>query len=193
MTRKKAKKYEYFSVAFTVLLIMVMASELLNFSPIIGALIAGLLLKDKLTKDKLYYEEEHIVEAINLFNLSIFQPIVLIWIGLSFNFSMISSHILFGLVLTLFALFGKLIGSIIGNWFCREPIKEAILIGWGLNPRGSTELFAVLIAQNQGFISQGTYSAVVLMTLITTIVSPIVFKMLVMKGYGLLEHKKAVK
>ncbi|MCM2326241.1 MAG: cation:proton antiporter, partial [Candidatus Woesearchaeota archaeon] len=185
---KNARRIDYFGVAFTTLLIMTTASELLKISPIIGALIAGLLLKDKLVKDKLYYEEEHIVEALDLFNASVFHPLIFIWIGLSIDLSLISQNIPFGLVLTGIALAGKLLGSILGNQFCGEPVSEGVLIGWGLNPRGATELFAVLIAQNQGFISQEIYASVVLMTLLTTIISPIMFKILVTKGYGLMEH-----
>ena len=182
------KKYEYFAVAFILLLVMVLVSELLNFSYIIGALLAGILLKDKLVEDKLYYEEHHILEALEVFNFGIFHPLVFIWIGLSMDLNLLSANIGFGLVLTGIALFGKLVGSMLGNYFCKEPISEGILIGWGLNARGATELFALLIARNQNIISQDIFSAVVFMALVTTIISPIIFKYLVLRGYGIVRH-----
>jgi Kef-type K+ transport system membrane component KefB len=191
---KDGRKYEYFGVAIVVLLIMTLASELLNFSYIIGALLAGLLLKDKFTEDKLYYEEHHVAEAIETFNFGFFEQLVFVWIGFSIDTSILFANIGFGLVLTILALGGKLAGSMIGNYFCNQPIKEGYLIGWGLNARGATELFAVLIAKNIGVIGENLFSAIVFMTLVTTIISPIVFKYLVSKGYGLhRKYKKATR
>jgi Kef-type K+ transport system membrane component KefB len=98
-------------------------------------------------------------------------------------------NIWFGILLTVFAVAGKLGGAVLGNYFCKESIKEGILIGWGLNARGATELFALLIAQSQGLVSDSIFSAIVFMALITTLVSPIIFKYLVLKGYGTKEKK----
>ena len=186
---RKGRKYEYFGMAFVVLMIMTIASELLNFSYIIGALIAGLLLKDKFVQDKLYYEEHQIVEAIEVFNFGVFHPLIFIWIGLSLDFNILFSNIEFGVVLTVLALVGKIIGSVLGNYFCREPLSEGILIGWGLNARGATELFALLIARNQGIINQNIFAAVVFMAFVTTVISPIMFKFLAMRGYGMVKHR----
>lgn len=188
--KKRGRKYEYFTVAFIVLMIMTVCSELLNFSHVIGALIAGILLKDKLIQDKLYYEEHHIIESLEVFNFGVFHPLIFIWIGLSLDMNMLSNNLIFGIVLTVLALSGKIIGSVIGNHFCHEPWKEGILIGWGLNARGATELFALIIARNQGIITQDIFSAVVFMAFMTTIISPIIFEFLVLKGYGVVKYRR---
>lgn len=186
---KKGHKFEYFKVAFVTLLIMTVASELLQFSHVIGALLAGIILKDKLIQDKMYYAEHHIVEALEVFNFGVFHPLIFIWIGLSVDFALISQNLWFGIILTVLALTGKLIGSVIGNKFCNEPVSEGILIGWGLNARGATELFALLIARNQGLVGENVFSAVVFMAVVTTFISPVVFKYMVLKGYGMVDHR----
>ncbi|MEK6916453.1 MAG: cation:proton antiporter [Nanoarchaeota archaeon] len=186
--KKTKRNFEYFGVALITLLIMAVSSELLGFSMVIGALIAGMLIKDKLIKDKLYYEEYHIIESLEVFNFSLFHPLIFIWIGLIINLNILYNNLDFGLVLILIALSGKLIGSVLGNYFAKEPLSEGILIGWGLNARGATELFALLVAKNMGIISGRIFSAIILMSLITTIISPIIFKNLVMKGYGIFNH-----
>ncbi|MFH2019996.1 MAG: cation:proton antiporter [archaeon] len=185
---KDKKRFEYSTIAIVTLFIMVSAAELLNISSILGALIAGLLLKNKLIADKLYVEEHHIVEALEVFNFGVFHSIIFIWIGITINLSSIMSNIAFGIMLTIIAIAGKLLGSIIGNTLIKEPMEEGILIGWGLNARGATEMFALLVAKNTGFLSTEIFSSVVFMVLITTIISPIIFKYLVSKGYGLIEH-----
>jgi Kef-type K+ transport system membrane component KefB len=186
---KDARKYEYFAVAFLVVIIMTITSEFLNFSYVMGALLAGILLKDKLVEDKLYFEEHHLAETLEVFNFGIFHPLIFIWIGFSINLGFLFANITFGIILTILALVGKLLGAILGNYFCKEPLREGVLIGWGLNARGATELFALLIARNQGIITQNLFSAVVFMALVTTIISPIVFKFMVLNGYGIIKRK----
>ncbi len=186
---RKARKYEYFGVAFIILMTMTIASELLGFSYIIGALIAGLLLKDKFIQDKMYYEEHQIVEAIEVFDFGVFHPLIFIWIGLSLDLDLLFSNLEFGIILSVLAIFGKIIGSMLGNYFCHEPVSEGILVGWGLNARGATELFALLIARNQGIVGQDIFAAVVFMAFVTTIISPIMFKFLASRGYGMVKHR----
>ena len=189
---KKGSKFEYFTVSMVILLIMAGASEVLNFSGIIGALLAGILLKDKLTDDMLYFEEHNIIEALEVFNFGVFHPLIFIWIGLTIDMNLLFQNIGFGILLTFLAITGKLIGAVLGNHFCKESLQEGLLIGWGLNARGATDLFALLVAQSQGLVSTSIFSAIVFMALMTTIISPIVFKLLVLKGYGI-QSKKLIR
>ncbi len=188
---KKGSKFEYFTVAIVILLVMAGASEILNFSSVIGALLAGVLLKNKLSEDMLYFEEHNIIEALEVFDFGVFHTLIFIWIGLTIDFRMLFSNIWFGIILTIFAILGKLGGAVLGNHFCHESLKEGLLIGWGLNARGATELFALLVAQSQGLVSDSVFSAIVFMALVTTIISPIVFKFMVLNNFGV--EKKRVK
>ena len=58
-------------------------------------------------------------------------------------------------------------------------MKEGILIGWGMNARGAVELIAIKMASENGLVHPIIYSSIVFMTFVTTIVSPIIFKMAV--------------
>ena len=106
--------------------------------------------------------------------------------------NLLFQNIGFGILLTFLAITGKLIGAVLGNHFCKESLQEGLLIGWGLNARGATDLFALLVAQSQGLVSTSIFSAIVFMALMTTIISPIVFKLLVLKGYGI-QSKKLIR
>lgn len=189
---KKGSKFEYFTVSMVILLLMAGASEILHFSSVIGALLAGILLKNKLTEDMLYFEEHNIIEALEIFDFGVFHPLIFIWIGLSIDMQVLFKNIGFGILLTILAITGKLLGAVLGNYFCKESLKEGLLIGWALNARGATELFALLVAQSQNLVSESVFSAIVFMALMTTIISPIMFKLLVLKGYGI-EKKKLVR
>ncbi|MBN2422827.1 cation:proton antiporter [Candidatus Woesearchaeota archaeon] len=176
---KTHRNFELFLACFVILILLSLGSELLAFGYIIGALLAGLIVKDHLIDKNGYKDEQRVIEVVETVNFSIFEPMIFIWIGLLINPATLIQSPMFGIVLTVIAILGKLLGAIIGNFFCKESILEGMIIGWGLNARGATELFAVLIAKNIGMIGNEIFNAVVFMALMTTIISPIVFKILV--------------
>ncbi|MBN1503249.1 cation:proton antiporter [Candidatus Woesearchaeota archaeon] len=182
---KSPRKYELFLGSFVVLLIMVLSSELLNYGYILGALGAGLILKDQLIAEKNFNREYDIIEGVETVAFGFLEPLVFIWVGLSIDITSMLNNPWFGIILTIVATAGKLLGSVIGSYFCRESLKEGLLMGWALNARGATELFAILIARNMGIIGADIFSAIVFMAIVTTIISPIVFKVLVTRKFGI--------
>ena len=74
---------------------------------------------------------------------------------------------------------GKLIGSILGSLIGKGTIKEGIIMGWGLNARGAVEIMVVRLAFEMGYVEPIIYSSIILMTFVTTIISPIIFKYVV--------------
>ncbi|MFC1968127.1 cation:proton antiporter [Chloroflexota bacterium] len=51
-----------------------------------------------------------------------------------------------------------------------------MIIGIGMMPRGEVAMIVALIGLNQGLILQNTYAALILMSLLTTIVPPIIMR-----------------
>ncbi len=172
------RNYELFMACFVVLIILCVGSEFLNFGYIIGALIAGMLVKDHLGNTT-GLEDLKVKNVIETVNFSVFEPMIFIWIGQLIDVNSLFNDPMLGIILAIVATFGKLIGSVVGNFLSKGTFSEAMVIGWGLNPRGATELFAVLIAKNTGVIGYEIFNAVVVMAIITTIISPIIFRILI--------------
>ena len=53
---------------------------------------------------------------------------------------------------------------------------DAAIVGFGMSPRGEVALIIGLIGLNEGLISQEIYAAIIFMTLITTVLTPIVLR-----------------
>ncbi len=90
--------------------------------------------------------------------------------------------VLFLLVLTLVAIVTKVVGCglparMMG--MCRE---DSLIIGFGMAPRGEVAMIVALIGLNSGLIGQGVFVVVVLMSLLTTIITPIVYRNWFFKG-----------
>ncbi|MFH0874373.1 MAG: cation:proton antiporter [archaeon] len=178
---KEPRNSELFLSCFIILLMMAIISDVINFGYIIGVLVAGILIKDHLIESKDTRRQQKVIEVVETVNFSIFEPIIFILIGMSINIESLLSSPLLGLILTLCAIVGKLVGAILGNYFCKESLYEGLVIGWGLNARGATELFAVLIAKNVGIIDSHIFNAVVFMMMGTC---SGFFKMIKKTSYG---------
>jgi len=56
-----------------------------------------------------------------------------------------------------------------------------MIVGWGVIPKGDTELVIATLALNGGLITRDIFTAIITVALFSTFVAPIVFKMLAKK------------
>jgi Kef-type K+ transport system membrane component KefB len=54
--------------------------------------------------------------------------------------------------------------------------KDSLIVGFGMAPRGEVAMIVALIGLEAGVINQGVYVVLVLMSLLTTIITPIVYR-----------------
>jgi Kef-type K+ transport system membrane component KefB len=155
-----------------------------GLAPIVGAFAAGLIL------DELQYHKfrekgersiEHLIEPIAVFLV----PIFFVRMGMMVDLSTFAQVEILGFaaVMTLVAILGKQACSL--AIFDKETNR--IAIGLGMIPRGEVGLIfagigAKLMLDGHPVISTGTYSAVVIMVIITTLVTPPALKMSLMRG-----------
>ena len=186
---------ELFTASFIIVLLMAAISNFLELGTIIGALIAGVIVKQTLMKEHRKKEEANVVDMVETITFGFLEPIFFIWIAYTADFfgnvSNSPSFLLMVFFITAVATGGKILGSVIGNVLDKGTIREGILIGWGMNARGAVELIAIKMAYDYGLLvssslpaiqaeifAQAIYASVVLMAFITTITSPIIFKLL---------------
>lgn len=177
---KKPTHSTLFTASFIIVLLMAAVSDLLQLGMVLGAIIAGVIVKQTLIKEKKEKEEKDVLDLVETITFGFLEPMFFIWIGLQTDLTVILREpVLVGLV-TAAAFAGKLGGSMIGNKLGKGSTKEGALIGWGMNARGAVELIAIGMARQAGLLDpEGTlYSVVVFMALLTTIISPIIFKWL---------------
>jgi Kef-type K+ transport system membrane component KefB len=165
-----------FIFAIMVAFFYAMAAEAVGLSGIVGSFLAGASFAGiKLEKGYIFREGAHHLQII-------FGAIFFTSLGVIINlreFSM--SMMVFTLVLTVVALLSKLIGCGITAKLSGYNWRDSIAIGTGMAPRGEVAMIIALIGLSQGLVNQGAYTAVILMSLITTIIVPILLKNLVYK------------
>jgi Kef-type K+ transport system membrane component KefB len=142
-----------------------------GLATIVGAYAAGLILEE------VHFKE--FKEGSNLHTLlkpitGIFVPVFFIQMGIQVRLETFANFEILGIA------FGLTLAAIIGKQACGLAVTEKgadkISIGLGMIPRGEVGLIFAGIGRSLGIIDQGLFSAVVIMVILTTLVTPPLLK-----------------
>lgn len=181
--------------AFGLLLIAALAysvlAEILGMHFILGAFAAGLFF-GRQTVDETTYDGVRV--KVSGITTGFMAPIFFASIGLRVDLSALVHVPLFTLVLIGAAFVGKLAGAGLPALWNGLSRREAFAVGTGMSVRGTVELIVADVALRAGVFSvpdppppvvANLFSAVVIMALVTTLVAPIVLRLLLARGPAL--------
>ena len=107
----------------------------------------------------------------------IFASIFFVSLGILVDFKALTLNVIWFLIaLTAVAVLTKVVGCYIPAKLQGMSHKDAAVVGWGMSPRGEVAMIVALIGLNAGLIKQDIYVSLVLMSLLTTIITPIVLR-----------------
>jgi Kef-type K+ transport system membrane component KefB len=175
-------------VDFSMLLIAALAyavfAEIMGLHFIIGAFLAGMFFHPNVVDVDVY---ERVEQQMSGITRGFLAPIFFVSVGLNLDASAISQVPGFVVVLILIAFFSKLIGSgLPANWVGLSA-RESMMVGIGMSGRGAVELIVAGVALEAGLflqpyptppIVESLYSAIVIMALVTTVITPIFLRWL---------------
>ncbi len=144
-------------------------AEAVELSAVVGAFFAGIAISQTPYKKEI----NHHIEPIGY---TVFIPVFFVSIGLSMNLASLNQHILFITILTVLAVFSKLIGSGLGaRWMNNSP-QGAYTIGAAMISRGEMALIIAQIGYNAKLLSELYYSEIIFVIIITTVLAPLILK-----------------
>jgi Kef-type K+ transport system membrane component KefB len=168
-----ARKYPEFIFIFAMMLafLYAMGAEAVGLSAIVGAFIAGVSFKDvELHQSRSLKEGAEYLQII-------FASIFFVSLGILVDLHAFTPEILiFLIVLTAVAILTKVIGCGIPARIGGLCTRDSLIVGFGMVPRGEVAMIVALIGLESGIIGQGVYVALVLMSLLTTIITPIIYR-----------------
>jgi Kef-type K+ transport system membrane component KefB len=176
------RKYPEFIFIFAMMLafLYAMIAEAVGLSAIVGAFIAGVSFKD------VELHQSHSLKEGAEYLQIIFASIFFVSLGIIADLHAVTSEIVvFLAALTLVAILTKVIGCGLPAKLGGLCTKDSLIVGFGMSPRGEVAMIVALIGLEAGVIGQGIYVALVLMSLLTTIITPIVYRNWFYRGeYG---------
>lgn len=144
-------------------------AEAVELSAVVGAFFAGIAISQTPHKEEINRHIEPI-------GYTVFIPVFFVSIGLSMNLASLNQHILFITILTVLAVFSKLIGSGLGaRWMNNSP-QGAYTIGAAMISRGEMALIIAQIGYNAKLLSELYYSEIIFVIIITTVLAPLILK-----------------
>ncbi|MEJ2469851.1 MAG: cation:proton antiporter [Desulfuromonadales bacterium] len=184
--RSQAEEFE-----FSMLLIAAMAyallAEALGMHFILGAFLAGLFFRRRTISEDAY---DDILRKTRAVTTGFFAPVFFASIGMHLDLAALWKVPGFVLAMLLIATFGKVVGA----GLCARGIgmsnQESLAVGAGMNARGAVELIIADIALQAGIFSQPEpvppvvqymFSAVVIMAILTTLMTPPALKIALKK------------
>ncbi|HEY8345659.1 MAG TPA: cation:proton antiporter [Symbiobacteriaceae bacterium] len=119
-----------------------------------------------------------ITEKLSALAYGFFVPVFFISIGLEANaVEALQANPMLTLWIVLVAIIGKVVGSGLGVKVVGFNMMESIRVGTGMISRGEVALIISGIGLSSGVISQQVFSVMVIMTLVTTLVTPVLLRL----------------
>lgn len=165
-----------FAVCIALALILAAAAEALGIHFAVGVFYAGILITPGLVGREPFYQIRRSISAVSF---GLLTPVFFGFVGLQFTFVASSWPLIVEITAVGFA--GKFVGGILGGYVAGFRGAPLVALGFGLNTRGMMELVLAQVGLAAGIIQSDLYSALIVMTLVTTLIAPPVMKRLLRK------------
>ena len=148
-------------------------AEAIGLSAIVGAFMAGISLS-RAEAVQFFYKGTEYLEAV-------FASIFFVALGVIVDLSSLFTNFYLIIALTVIAILTKLIGSSLPAKLAGFSKKDSLIIGVGMIPRGEVAVIIGLYGLTASIIDNSLYSAIVFMSFFTTIITPVLLKMVYKK------------
>ncbi|MCX6281687.1 MAG: cation:proton antiporter [Bacteroidetes bacterium] len=165
-------KESLFALVILFVLIFSSIADLLGLHFIVGAFFGALLFPRALFQKEKFEQVKHSTSS---FTMGFLAPIFFAIMGVQFDATALTNGLLLTVVL-IASFLSKILGGYFGSRLAGFDNVKSITIGLGLNARGIMELVIANIALQKGFIDVPTFSILVVMALLTTIITPLLLK-----------------
>ncbi|MBZ6496555.1 cation:proton antiporter [Natrinema longum] len=159
-----------FTFALLVSLLFAQLATLADLHMIIGGFMAGMFLRQADVEPGLY---EHMHTVMYDLAMGLFAPVFFVTVGFQITFDVFSDSL--GVLATLVVI--AFLGKIIGSWLFSLPTslssREGLVVGFGMNGRGTVEIIIARVALEAGVIDQSMFSILVFIAVFTTALVPI--------------------
>jgi len=170
---KIAQKYPEFVFIFAIAVafLYAMIAELMGLSAIVGSFIAGVSLEGVHLKHSKHYKEG--AEYLHI----IFASIFFVSLGVLADFKALTLTVIgFSIVLPVVAILSKVLGCSIPAHLLGMRLKDSLILGFGVSPRGEVAMSVALIGLTHNLIDQEVFVSLILMSVVTTIITSAVLR-----------------
>lgn len=171
-----AREAKGFSFALIVALLFGFLAEIAGMHFIIGAYIAGLMVKRTVKSKELFTK---ISDRFVSVTYGFFGPIFFFCLSFHVNFKALQTHMTLLIVLLLVAITGKFLGAYWGSRWAKLNKAESTIVGLAMNGRGAVELIIASVGLEVGLINDDIFSILVFIAFMTTLLPPLTLRFII--------------
>ena len=148
------------------------AERYFGIADITGAYVAGVVLCN-------LHDVKYVERKVDVSSYMVFAPIFFAGIGLKVSFENVNpTFLVFSVAFVAVALLSKIIGCGSVSRLCKFKWNDSLKIGIGMMTRGEVALITAQKGLAAGLISSDYFTAVILMILVSSILAPVLLKIL---------------
>jgi len=185
LDRNRGNQAEIFSLVVIFIMVLAALSEGLGIGYLIGAIAGGFILQIAMRSINERHRKD-MIKVTELIALGFIVPFFFANVGINFEFGTLFSSLALLVATVVIAFSGKIFGCLLIKPFSRLTLKQLYYTGWAMNSRGAAELVIALAAKQFGLIPLDVFSALVAMSLITTLTFPPILARGINKNPGLM-------
>jgi len=162
-------------ISFIFVMALAWIANLVGLATIIGAFTAGLIMLDSQFKPcRRYHQDQYTIKELFAPLEAILAPIFFVLMGIQVKLESFFDWQVIGLAMALLA--AAIVGKVVTGIVAGKVVKRWA-IGIGMMPRGEVGLVFASVGKGLGVIDTSTFSAIVLMVVITTMATPPLLKL----------------
>ncbi len=166
-----------FTFALIMGLLIAGIGQIIGLHFIIGAYLAGLLVREEFVGRTF----RDLNSRFQTLSHGFLGPIFIVSVAFHVSFGVLETHTIFLMALITAAIAGKVIGAGGGGYLTGLKRREALIVGIGMNGRGTVELILAMVGLEIGILTDAHVSLLVFTAFATTLMVPTALKYMLRK------------
>ena len=162
--------------------------EYVELGMVVGAIVAGVIMRPLFEKEE--QKGELLSTTTQTLSYGFFGVLFFFWVGFNADMEGFLQEPLLAIVLYLAGTFGKLFGVLLMVPMKKLRLKEAIIIGVGLDARLTTEIIVAQLLYSASIIDVKLFTALVAASSFTALTVPLAFSLLIRLWGKEVDHGK---
>lgn len=148
-------------------------AEALGLHAILGAFLAGMVLRRGVMSQR---TARHAAELVERISIGVLAPVFFVTAGFAISLTAARENLTLLVTVVLVATFGKILGTALFYLPTGHGWREGVVVGGAMNGRGAVEIIVAGIGLERGLITTEVFTVLVLMAVLTTATVPVLLK-----------------
>jgi Kef-type K+ transport system membrane component KefB len=189
MRQRDAGVADHLTAVITIALVFGVATQLIGAEAVLGAFVAGIAI------NRSRFDRPEVRQGLEQVTAGFFAPIFFATAGLRVDLGLLADGevLAWTVAIVVVGATAKFVGSYAGSMLARLHPREGVLLGLGLNPRGTLEIVIATVGLSLGVLNEASYTAIMVMTISLSMAAPPLLRVVARSWHGTDEEQDRLR